>query len=44
MNDNLRKARERDRRRLDESILDPVEIRSLTDIKKKPDVLNGVVL
>ena len=34
MNDNLRKARERDRRRLDESILDPVEIRNVNDIKR----------
>jgi hypothetical protein len=34
MNDNLRKSRERSARRLDESILDPVEIRSVNDIKK----------
>ena len=34
MNDNLRKARERAKRRLDESILDPIEIRSVNDIKR----------
>jgi hypothetical protein len=34
MNDNLRKARERAARRLDESIFDPIEIRSINDIKK----------
>jgi len=34
MSDNLRKARERTARRLDESIFDPVEIRSINDIKR----------
>lgn len=34
MSDNLRKARARVKRRFPESILDPVEIRSLTDIKR----------